>query len=465
MVLAVVLILISLLAVSVHRGYRPTLALLAVATVTLGYVFGHTFWNMRLGPLPVTIDRLLLGMTVFAAGWYVWKQRTSAICFSLVDWAVIGTLVWLTASALAGNFRQETDLPVSPYWRLLFSFWLPALLYFVVRLAPISSQQTTRALVALTVLGCYLGVTAIAEATGQWWAVFPRYLSDPTLGTHFGRARGPALNSVSLGTYLSMTFWAAWTLRSRVTRGWQVAILSGMVVMTLAVFLTYTRSVWMGAALSGLVMLIADTPREYRKVVAGSAMILGLLVAAVGWNFVMQLDREDSGQVSQHSVQQRTAFAYVSWNMFCDEPLAGVGFGRFYDKKLPYLSDRSQSFELESIRGLHHHNTALGLLVETGVVGLAAYLAILLGWFRTGWQMAFSYETTEAAGQMGRLLLAVLAVYLPSFVFHDITHIFQDQWLLFLFAGVAVATAEQAGASAAERQRVAPSYTWQLATH
>ncbi len=32
----------------------------AVATVAVGYVFGHDFWNLHLGPLPLTIDRLLL---------------------------------------------------------------------------------------------------------------------------------------------------------------------------------------------------------------------------------------------------------------------------------------------------------------------------------------------------------------------------------------------------------------------
>ena len=62
---------------------------------------------------------------------------------------------------------------------------------------------------------------------------------------------------------------------------------------------------------------------------------------------------------------------------FAINPVFGVGFGRFYDRKLPYLSDRSQNFELESIRPLHHHNTLLSVLTETGLVGLAAFVAML----------------------------------------------------------------------------------------
>ena len=73
----------------------------------------------------------------------------------------------------------------------------------------------------------------------------------------------------------------------------------------------------------------------------------------------------------------------------------GVGFGRFYDRKLPYLSDRSQDFELESLRNLHHHNTLLSLLTETGMVGLAAFLALLAAWARSAWSLV---RDAEVAG-------------------------------------------------------------------
>ncbi|WP_442481342.1 WecB/TagA/CpsF family glycosyltransferase [Aeoliella sp. SH292] len=415
----------------------------AVATVAVGYVLGHSFWNLHLGPLPVTIDRLLLGVLVVVSGWYLWQGRTCLRSLLPVDWAVLALLGWLSVSCVLFNVGAGADLPTSPFFRLLFSFWMPAAIYLCVRLAPLSHRTTTYVLAALSVLGTYLAFTACAEITEQWWAVFPKYITDPEQGTHFGRARGPALNSVSLGNYLAICLWAAWTLRSRVTRGWQLLLLGAMCLMVLGVLFTYTRSVWMGLALSGFVMLVAETPRYLRIPVAVGTTIVGGLLAVAGWSFVLELKREDSGQVSAHSVEQRTAFAYVSYHMFVDHPLVGVGFGRFYDKKLPYLTDRRQPFELESIRGLHHHNTFLGLLTETGLVGLVTYCAMLCGWIAVGCRMALGRGHTLATNQMGRLLLAALAVYLPSALFHDISLIFQDQTLLFLIAGLAVATAEQ----------------------
>ena len=87
--------------------------------------------------------------------------------------------------------------------------------------------------------------------------------------------------------------------------------------------------------------------------------------------------------------------------MFKDNPIFGVGFGRFFDRKLPYLSDRSQDFELESLRPLHHHNTLLSLLTETGMIGLAAFIALLVAWARMAWSLA--KDLTCRLGHAGKV--------------------------------------------------------------
>jgi O-antigen ligase len=134
-------------------------------------------------------------------------------------------------------------------------------------------------------------------------------------------------------------------------------------------------------------------------------------------------------------VNQRKSFAYVSYQMFKEHPVFGVGFGRFYDCKLPYLSDRSQEFELESLRSLHHHNTLLSLLTETGMVGLAAFIAVLVAWARSAWLLVSDTELPAWMRDQGVLMLAVLVTYLSSAVFHDLTLLPSQQWLLFMAAG------------------------------
>lgn len=417
---------------------RASLPLLAMGAVIVGYVFGHSFWNIDLGPLPLTFDRLLL---IAMAGLFCWRLRSGQIeqsAVSAVDWALALMLVWLTGSALLNRPGEEVNLPTSPLWRLLVSFWAPAALFVVTRQSKLPGKTIHYLLAALALLGGYLSLTALAETAGAWAVVFPRYIANPELGLHFGRARGPALNSVSLGTYLGICLWSAWALLPLVPRWAKSLLLFALPLMVLGVLLTYTRSTWLGLAGSGMAVLALELPKRLRLPVLTGVSIAGVLMAAALWQSVLQLEREDSGGVSQHSVQQRAAFAYVSMNMFRDNPLWGVGFGRFYDQKLPYLSDRSQAFELESIRDLHHHNTFLSLLTETGMVGLFAYAALLLGLLAAGWRLASSDRVPAEQRRLGLLLVAAVMVYLPSALFHDLTHVHADQWLLFLVAGLGV---------------------------
>src|SRR5690606_31977592 len=177
----------------------------------------------------------------------------------------------------------------SPLWRLLFSFWLPALLFAAIRTGNVTPRVTTVVLALLTGLGSYLAITALAEVTQQWWCVSPAYIRDPELGTHFGRARGPALNSVSLGTHLAICLWATFTLRERVGRLGRPLLWSLMGLMAVAIFATYTRSVWMGMALSTLVVVAVKTPRHLRLPVLAGATLLGAFAAVTGWNYVVYL--------------------------------------------------------------------------------------------------------------------------------------------------------------------------------
>lgn len=442
-ILAIAAVAALLWALAYARGASMTLA--ALATLAVGYVLGHSFWNLHVGPIPLTLDRLMLAGVAGIAAWRWWRGRLTPSRIGGVEWALAAVLVWLTLSTLASRPGDDVQLPSSPLWRLLFSFWAPAFLFFIARAANESTRSCYLFLAGLSALGGYLALTAMAETTGLWALVFPRYIANPELGLHFGRARGPALNSVSLGIHLTVCLWAIWLLLPKAPRWAKALLAAALPAMVVAIFLTYTRSVWLGLIASGVAMLAMQTPRRYRSTVLtatlGLAVLLGPLLAAK----VLFLEREDSGNVSRHSVQQRTAFAYISWNMFCDHPLLGVGFGRFYDQKLPYLSDRSQSFELESIRGLHHHNTLLSLLTETGMIGMFAYLGLLYGLLRACWRLANSPEATDAAQRLGMLSVATIMAYLPSAVFHDLSLVHNDQWLLFLTAGAAVSCERRLG--------------------
>lgn len=416
---------------------RGSLVLATAALVIVGYVFGYEFWNARVGPLPLTLDRILLVAVVgvFVAQWR-WGQLEHQPLAG-ADWLLVVLLVLLATSALmAGSPQMVVPDRAPPMWRLVMCFVAPAVMYFVVRDARLTHRAWCAVLTAMWLLGVYLALTAVAEVAGNWSLVFPRYIADPTLGIHFGRARGPELNSASLGIYLTACLWCGWMLRTQVSRIWQLVLLASLPLMVAGVFFTYTRSTWIGLVASAAMVGWWQLPRHGRLPAFSVAALAAVLAAAVMWNDVLGLEREGTAGESHHSVDQRKSFAYVSWQMFKDHPLMGVGFGRFYDRKLPYLSDRSQEFELESLRALDHHNTFLSLLVETGLPGLAAFVGLLAAWARAAWLLAKNVGAPSWVRAQGVLALAVLASYFASALFHDLSLLPSQQWLLFVFAGV-----------------------------
>jgi N-acetylglucosaminyldiphosphoundecaprenol N-acetyl-beta-D-mannosaminyltransferase len=418
---------------------RGSLLVGCAALVVTGYVFGHQFWHARIGPLPITIDRLLLLGLLAALGVQLLTGRVSLARSNKSDWLLVALIATLGASAALSGQPDFSDGVTSKWGRLVATFILPAVIYALARHARIDSRQWTWALVGMTALGIYLAITACFEITGRWSLVFPRYISDPEAGIHFGRARGPELNSVSLGIVLTACFWCAWTLLRRARWRWQqFGLALALPLMALGVMFTYTRSTWLGLAASGLIVAALEIPRRWRLPALTAAALGGMLLVAVSWDRIVGLQREGTAADAHHSVSQRTSFTYVSWQMFRDHPLFGVGFGRFYDRKLPYLSDRSQDFELESLRELQHHNTLLSILTETGLIGFSLFAAVLAIWTIYAWQTAQRAGTPSWVRAQGLLMLALLATYASSALFHDLTFLPAQHALVFLFAGMTV---------------------------
>jgi O-antigen ligase len=433
------------------------------AFVALGYVLGPPLWSPKVGPIPLTVDRVLL-LGLGAAFLWQWRAgRLAATRLTRVDWLLMVAIAYFTLRCVATPAATINASEVKPLWRLVAAFWVPASLYLVARTAPRSERAWRGMLWTLAGLGAFLAWTAVAEVGKEWWAVFPRYIADPTLGTHFGRARGPALNSASLGVMLTMCFWSAWMLWPRLPRLGQLVMACLFALIAGGVFLTFTRSTWIGLAGGLAVIPLCQLPKQWRSVLAIGVVLVGAVgVVALGER-VTDLGRKDSDGSAEHSVYQRASFVYVSMRMFRDAPVFGHGFSRFYDLKMPYLADRSQQLELESLRKLDHHNTFLSVLVETGFVGLTLFVALLAAWGRAAWRLAGDATREPWQRSHGLFALAVLIAYLSSALFHDLTLLPTEHWVLFLSAGVSVALlAEKRSDAVAAVARTAnsPDQAW-----
>lgn len=166
---------------------------------------------------------------------------------------------------------------------------------------------------------------------------------------------------------------------------WTVSRLSGTVVKTerrwliahLALSLSIILASRVRAGILGFaVLLLLDawlTPKRRRLCLCFLAiMVVGFFSSVFIFGF------------NSASVKERLLLSQNSLQLFLKHPILGIGPDKF---ELVIPHDRN-------IRGVHPHNTVLGILTETGVVGLVAFLAFMWGIGRRSIQLFKSYRET-----------------------------------------------------------------------
>ena len=426
--------------------------------IIVAYVVGHEFWHAKVGPVPLTLDRLLL-VGLLAAAAIQWKVGRLTLKRPV---APIGC--WLgcwrcSRLALSSPGQPQSSAkgaaPGGGY--LLISLCQPRSMRLLAR------RRSRTASGAACWLDWLFWVSICRSRRCARWrangrssfrATSPiRRSASTSVAPRAGAQRG------QLG-YLSHRM-SVVRLDAAGTDGQAVAaarahrdVAADGARRVLDVHPLDLARIGGERSGRGLVLRAAPVAMAAHAVATCTA---GLVVVAISWSSVVGLEREGSAAEAHHSVDQRASFAYVSWQMFQDHPILGVGFGRFYDRKLPYLSDRRQQVELESIRGLDHHNTFLSVLVETGMVGFAAFCGVLIAWTRSRVVADDNAAAASWSRAQGVLMLGLMVNYLCSAAFHDLTLLPAQQWLLFAFAGLTVNLWQQSAAGVEVEQ---PASRW-----
>jgi len=432
---------------------RGSLLAGCLAVLIVAAVFGHEFMHFDLGPVPLTLDRILLPVLVAA---YLVQRRLGRVRPGPLGWTDVLLLAFLVLLAVSGSVAgwgiDKTGLggDAEPLLRLLLGYLIPFSLYWIARGARADQRQLTTVHAVLACLGIYLAITGLLEISGQWWAVFPRHIADPEAGIHFGRARGPMVQAVRYGLWLGVCLLAAWAWCPRLRRPGQLVLIALTPLMLAALYFSYTRSVWLGTAAAVTLLLGLKLRGAWRPLVLGGVAAAGLLVAVLAANDLVGFEREQSARATRHSVSLRGSFAYISWRMFLDRPLFGFGFGQFPEAKLPYLADRSTELDLESTRNLVHHNHFLSVLTETGLAGFALFLAVLACWTHTAWKIAGRPDAPPAAKAQALLLLGAITIWAAQMAFHEMSYSVVDNSLVFFLAGVTMGLRAGAGHASAE---------------
>ena len=176
-----------------------------------------------------------------------------------VHWLLLAAIAFALVSALLSG----TLFSNSEFFRLFDRFGVaPFLMFAIAPLAFRTEAQRKIFLGVLVALGGYLGLTALFETVGPHALVFPRYITNPDLGYHVGRARGPFLEAEANGIALFICGTAA-AVAATTWRG--SALVKGLCWLVVCLcfagcLFSLSRGVWLGAAVAILLTLLFFRP-------------------------------------------------------------------------------------------------------------------------------------------------------------------------------------------------------------
>lgn len=421
------------------------LIVLAIIVLLSASVFGPEFFSIASGPIPISIDRALLGglLLIFVSRMYLGQERIRA--FNRTDVLVFALVIYMMISTFSHDWTFYEKLPIS---RLLFFYLLPVSLYLVVRNTTIGVKELRIIVVALVGFGFYLALTGVAEINGMTGLIFPAYIADPLQQEFFGRARGPFMNPVSNGIVMTLTLACLVFMLPRSSPNVQKLIILSIPLFLLGIYGTKTRSVWLALILASSCLTVYLAPRQLRGgiVMCGvlAAMIMSLFLADSFSSF--KRDKYVTEAEMKQSASLRPLFAIVAGRMFVDRPVMGHGFGQYRQAKMPYLQDPTNQYQLFLTKTYYQHNVFLAFVTELGLIGLGLLLMLLFDFTMKAIAIWRNRKRYLIARQFGLLMIVAIIGYCTNGMFHDVSIAPMNNMFMFFLAGITtnLATARSA---------------------
>ena len=326
-------------------------------------------WNDMHVPFPLDRLFLLAGLVYMVMGGrrymsdrVIELRLVHLVLLAVTTVAVLSAISAHTLTSHTGFYALLDRLGIVPF----VVFTLAPLLFG-------DERRRKMLLATLVIVGGYLSLTAIMEVSGLLRIVEPAYIRNPHLGIHFGRARGPFLESGADGLAMISCAVAAAIGSTMWARNW-ARWASRAVVLTCGVgtLMTLTRSIWISAALSTLVFALAHpgTRRWTPLVIVAAAVVVAGLLAVPSIH-----DKALSRAKTASSVWDRENTDWAAVRAAESHPLTGIGWDTFTTKGPAYI--REANYPVTGA-GLEVHNVVLSHAAEIGLPGSILWLWALL---------------------------------------------------------------------------------------
>ena len=368
---------------------------------------------------------------------------------------MIGYLVVLVLSAaLAGGARASTVSPV-------MTFLSEGLLLYLLVTNAIRTPRQLRAVIwTVIVAGALMGLISLwQELTHGYHQTLGGLAQVDSTGFNVGngitgkdvrpRLAGPIGEKNRYAQVLLVLLpLAVSRMRIEPSRRLRVFAAACAALILCGVVLSFSR----GAAVAALIVVIAAAALRLislRQLVATVAVV-ATLVALVAPDYVARLQSlgnadaalsQQSSGVDQ-AIQGRATENVAALHVFRDHPLLGVGPGQFFSR---YSAQYGNALDLRFLQqNRRAHNLYLEIAADTGVLGLGAFLTIVLVTLVGLRRLSVRCRArSPGLASLGDSLLLALIAYLASGLFLQLAYQ-RYFWFLVALANAAIWLLERA---------------------
>jgi len=217
--------------------------------------------------------------------------------------------------------------------------------------------------------GAFLGVMTVAAAAGVWQWTTESVWQNRKVEVANSFAPNFRTNSIFwdpniYGRYLvaALLLLGVWLACVRAGRRTTCAAIGGIALLGTGLWFTYSQSSFAALAAASLLLCLLLLPGRWRVGVA--VVMLGALLA------LPLASRELSGR----DEESRRTVASRGLALASERPIHGLGVGSFSEAVRVQAAQRGE----QRPRQLDSHTTPITILAELGVLGLAAYLLVLV---------------------------------------------------------------------------------------
>jgi len=337
-------------------------------------------------------------------------ERLSVWTLEMTMLMVIAAL-GLLLMPIAASPKQSMDM--------LTDIYLKTVIIFIMMVNLIDTRQRIFSMWKLVVIcGAALGVGAIKSYINGEFAVKGLRIE----GLVGGMFENP--NDLATALDLLLPFAVALTLISKGRA--RLFYLACAAILAVGVLFTLSRGGFLGLIASGGVLLWKLGRWRRLKTTLGVALICGILLAVMPGGYgarivtIFNTEQDQTG-----SAQQRRELLERAASVAISRPIVGVGMGNFH---------------IYSIKEKAAHNSYLEIAAELGVMGLIAYLILILAPLRSLYRI--ERQTREMRTKREREMYWLSVCMQAAFVAYMVCSFFasiQYLWYLYYTAAYAVA--------------------------